>query len=116
MKDKIFMILLGIIAVNLTYLSLNLKDIDFSQSQNDRPELDGLTEPDEDGTIYISEEEVAEMNKLPPTLGVFNFTTNRILDAIRDIEANLQSHHVQITDQIEIATNNIQSDIAFFGR
>ena len=54
MKDKIFMILLGIIAVNLTYLSLNLKDIDFSRSQ-DKP---GFINPFElDGDGFTPEEE-----------------------------------------------------------
>ena len=54
MKDKIFMILLGIIAVNLTYLSLNLKDIDFSRSQ-DKP---GFINPFElDGDGFRPEEE-----------------------------------------------------------
>ena len=57
MKDKIFMILLGIIAVNLTYLSLNLKDIDFSQSQ-DKPAFINPFEPDEDGVVSFTPEEL----------------------------------------------------------
>ena len=114
MKDKIFMILLGIIAVNLAYLSLNLKDIDFSQSQ-DRPAFINPFEIDQDGDGFTIEE-LNEFQRQPVVYGHLGPQTTRVLDAIRDIEASLQSHHAQITDQIEIATNNIQSDIAFFGR
>ena len=96
MKDKIFMILLGIIAINLTYLSLNLKDIDFSQSQ-DKPAFINPFEPDEDGDVSFTPEELNGMNRQPATYGALGTQTTRVLDAIRDIEASLRFHHAQIT-------------------
>ena len=111
MKDKIFMILLGIIAVNLTYLSLNLKDLDFSQSQDDE-DIKPLSQLVEEGRSTFTFEEVMGLPPVSTEVAVNRSITaseNKILEA-------LQSHHVQITGQIEIATNNIQSDIAFFGR
>ena len=112
MKDKIFMILLGIIAVNLTYLSLNLKDIDFSQSQDDEDIRTPAQILEEEGRRELTFEEFMGLPPVSTEVAVNRSifaSENRILEA-------LQSHHVQLTDQIEIATNNIQSDIAFFGR